>query len=225
MNRNVDAKLLDVIAKSWTDEKFKEQLMADPAAMLAREGIEVPAGATVRVVEQAPNEVFLFLPPRPEGNIDIQNVSSQAAASAKLCQPPPNAFENVAISSGTAPTPGMCHHPTPSPLPNLTLFCLGHPSPPPRTGHFAAGQAGSPLPTLTHFCIGPDYSPIPALTHLCYAPAPMLTFFCLPPISMMPAPALTWFCLAPISPVPAPTLTWFCLAHTKPAHSEPGEGS
>ena len=38
-----------IIAKAWADDGFKAQLLADPAAVAAAEGIAVPAG--VKIVE------------------------------------------------------------------------------------------------------------------------------------------------------------------------------
>lgn len=39
-----------VIAKALQDEAFKQQLIADPAAVLKAEGVEIPAGIELKVV-------------------------------------------------------------------------------------------------------------------------------------------------------------------------------
>lgn len=54
-----------IIAKCWADESFKQQLMADPAGTLKAEGIEVPAGVRVQVVENTPQVFNLVIPARP----------------------------------------------------------------------------------------------------------------------------------------------------------------
>lgn len=69
-------KLLDVVAKSWTDPDFKKRLMADPKSTLAGEGIQVPDNANVKVIDQQPNDMHLILPPRPAGDINVSNVAS-----------------------------------------------------------------------------------------------------------------------------------------------------
>src|SRR5262245_31048302 len=54
-----------VVARAWTDEAFKQRLLADPAAALQEHGLAVPPGVTVRVVEDTDRVVHLALPKRP----------------------------------------------------------------------------------------------------------------------------------------------------------------
>ncbi len=56
-----------IIAQAWVDEEFKAKLLADPATVLAENGIEIPEGMTVKVVEKKENEIHIPLPPKPEG--------------------------------------------------------------------------------------------------------------------------------------------------------------
>ncbi len=53
-----------MVAKAWADDGYKARLLADPAAVFQAEGLSLPAGKTLRVVEAAPNEA-LFVLPRP----------------------------------------------------------------------------------------------------------------------------------------------------------------
>jgi hypothetical protein len=55
-----------VIAKAWADEDFKSALLADPRAALRTQGIEIPEGITVRVVENSDNVINLVLPKAPD---------------------------------------------------------------------------------------------------------------------------------------------------------------
>ena len=41
-----------VIARAWVDEEFKKKLLAEPATVLAENGVEIPEGVTVKVVER-----------------------------------------------------------------------------------------------------------------------------------------------------------------------------
>lgn len=54
-----------IIAKCWADEHFKQRLLADPAGTLKQEGIEVPAGVMVKVVENTAQVVNLVIPQKP----------------------------------------------------------------------------------------------------------------------------------------------------------------
>jgi hypothetical protein len=51
-----------LIAKCWADESFKQRLLAEPAATLAAEGIAVPEGVTIRVLEDTAQVQHLVIP-------------------------------------------------------------------------------------------------------------------------------------------------------------------
>jgi hypothetical protein len=54
-----------VVAKAWQDEAFKQRLLGDPRAALQEQGLPLPAGKAVRVVENTAETVHLVLPARP----------------------------------------------------------------------------------------------------------------------------------------------------------------
>jgi hypothetical protein len=54
-----------VVAKAWQDEAFRQRLARDPKGVLQEHGIELPAGAEVRVVEDTDQVVHLVVPQRP----------------------------------------------------------------------------------------------------------------------------------------------------------------
>ncbi|MEA1648117.1 NHLP leader peptide family RiPP precursor [Nitrospirillum sp. BR 11164] len=54
-----------IVAKAWTDEAFKARLLADPATVLRREGMDLPAGVAIRVVEDTGTARTLVLPAKP----------------------------------------------------------------------------------------------------------------------------------------------------------------
>jgi hypothetical protein len=58
-----------LVARTWSDTAFKARLLADPAAVLAQEGIPVPPGMEVRVHEDSPTLVHLALPPQPSAEL------------------------------------------------------------------------------------------------------------------------------------------------------------
>jgi hypothetical protein len=54
-----------LVAKAWDDPAFKQRLLADPAAVLKENGLKVPAGVQVKVVENTDKVVHLTLPAKP----------------------------------------------------------------------------------------------------------------------------------------------------------------
>jgi hypothetical protein len=59
-------KMAKVVAKAWSDESFKNKLFSDPKTVLEANGIDVPPGLTVKVVEQTKELVYIVIPFRPE---------------------------------------------------------------------------------------------------------------------------------------------------------------
>ena len=60
-----------VVAKAWADEDYKQRLIDNPGSVLAEEGMEVPAGVELKVVEASENQSWLVLPPKPsDGNFE-----------------------------------------------------------------------------------------------------------------------------------------------------------
>ena len=61
-----------IVARAWDDAAFRRRLLAEPACVLREEGIDVPAGAAVRVIEgesagAGEEETCFWLPPSPDG--------------------------------------------------------------------------------------------------------------------------------------------------------------
>lgn len=54
-----------IVARSWDDADFRAQLLADPTATLVANGVPVPEGKRVVVVEDSDTELHVVLPPRP----------------------------------------------------------------------------------------------------------------------------------------------------------------
>ena len=59
-------KMGHIIAKALADEKFKQKLIADPAAVMTAEGIEIPTGVKVRAVENTDKLFHIVIPPKPD---------------------------------------------------------------------------------------------------------------------------------------------------------------
>jgi hypothetical protein len=58
-------KWAQLVARAWTDDKLKQQLLNAPEAVLREHGLDVPAGVEMRVVENTPEVTYLTLPLKP----------------------------------------------------------------------------------------------------------------------------------------------------------------
>lgn len=58
-------KMSRIVAKCWLDEGFKKMLLADPSAVLQAEGVELPAGLSLKAVENSDKVFHLVIPNRP----------------------------------------------------------------------------------------------------------------------------------------------------------------
>ena len=78
-----------IIAQAWVDEEFKARLLDDPMTVLKENGIEVPDGMTVKVVERKENEIQVPLPPKPaDVSCSVEELGERVQASlccAQLC--------------------------------------------------------------------------------------------------------------------------------------------
>ncbi|MBK5964538.1 NHLP leader peptide family natural product precursor [Thiocystis minor] len=71
-----------LIAKCWADDAFKQRLLADPAGTLAAEGIDVPAGVSVKVAENTEQVFHLVIPACPT---DLSDDVIAAAVGGRCC--------------------------------------------------------------------------------------------------------------------------------------------
>lgn len=62
-----------IIAKARVDEELKERLLDDPATVLKENGIEIPEGMTVKVVEREEDEIHMTLPPPPPESAELSD--------------------------------------------------------------------------------------------------------------------------------------------------------
>ncbi len=75
-----------IIAKAWTDDSFRQRLIAEPVACLKPEGIETAPGVELRVVEDTEKVLYLVLPPRPGTHeLSMEELQSVAAGDSGSC--------------------------------------------------------------------------------------------------------------------------------------------
>jgi hypothetical protein len=72
-------KISQLIARCWSDENFNRKLLADPLATLRAEGavLELPAGTSLKVVQDTEDLVHFVLPARPTelSDEELENVA------------------------------------------------------------------------------------------------------------------------------------------------------
>jgi len=54
-----------IVAKAWLDPAFKQRLMENPTEVIEEEGIDVPEGIEVRVIETPESKRYFILPEEP----------------------------------------------------------------------------------------------------------------------------------------------------------------
>lgn len=79
-------KMQEIISKAWMDEGFKKRLLADPSATLKGEGVEVPPGLEVRMVENTDKVFHLVLLQKPSNAELSDEQLDNAAGGGGLCE-------------------------------------------------------------------------------------------------------------------------------------------
>jgi Nitrile hydratase, alpha chain len=54
-----------IVAKAWIDEVFRYRLLSDPARLLRAEGVPIPQGVEVRILEDTDSVRHVVLPMKP----------------------------------------------------------------------------------------------------------------------------------------------------------------
>ncbi|MEK7817189.1 MAG: NHLP leader peptide family RiPP precursor, partial [Actinomycetota bacterium] len=81
MNQEEQGKKMNqLIAKCWSDEGFKQKLLADPAATLKAEGVALPAGLTLKAVENTDKVFHLVIPAKPTDLSDLSDSDLDSVA-------------------------------------------------------------------------------------------------------------------------------------------------
>ena len=71
--------LQKVIIKCWEDEAFKARLLADSAATLRAEGVDIPEGVTVRMAIDSEDVRTLVIPLPPTTELRDDELDAVAA--------------------------------------------------------------------------------------------------------------------------------------------------
>jgi hypothetical protein len=55
-----------LVARAWSDADFKQDLISDPIRVFEENGIQVPEGADIKVVENCEDLTHFILPVKPD---------------------------------------------------------------------------------------------------------------------------------------------------------------
>src|SRR3954468_23059845 len=55
-----------IVAKAWADQSLRQRLLDEPGAVFEQEGIDIPAGVNVQVIENTKENWYFILPGKPE---------------------------------------------------------------------------------------------------------------------------------------------------------------
>ena len=92
--------LAPLIARATTDPAFRSSLLSAPAATLASAGAAIPAGASLRVVENGATPGYLIVPATPsEIPDDVQQQLKSLAASTAAPTSPLDAYAKLIIDA------------------------------------------------------------------------------------------------------------------------------
>ena len=64
-------KLSQLAERAWSDEKLRNELLADPMPLLLQEGIEVPKGFDVAVLADKDSISFNYVPQKTAGGAEL----------------------------------------------------------------------------------------------------------------------------------------------------------
>ena len=90
-----DKAVSEIVAKCWADEGFKKMLLSDPAATLKAEGLELPAGTSLKVLQNTDTVFHLVIPAKPTGDLsdqDLDKVAGGATIPVKRVSPQPKVY-------------------------------------------------------------------------------------------------------------------------------------
>jgi hypothetical protein len=90
-----------LVARTWSDEAFKQRLLAAPGPTLAEQGIPIPPGVEVRMHENTPTVFHLALPPQPGEELSDEQLEAIAGGD---CMGSAGSFGTAGTFTGTLST-------------------------------------------------------------------------------------------------------------------------
>ena len=79
--------LQEIIAKSWSDPDFKQQLIDNPVEILKQQGLELPEGKNIKVLADDEQTRHLVIPARTE-ELEDEHLNQAAGGVGNSYYPP-----------------------------------------------------------------------------------------------------------------------------------------
>ena len=79
-NEDMRKKYAKIVAKAWVDEDYKKNLLNNTETVLKDEGIEIPAGLKIKIIEEPENTKIFTLPQKPCNFDKIEELENRIAA-------------------------------------------------------------------------------------------------------------------------------------------------
>ena len=74
-----EEKLAPLIAKAWTDEAYRKELITNPKGVLQKEfGVELPDSLTIEVLEESPTKLYIVIPSKPTDELTDEQLEAVA---------------------------------------------------------------------------------------------------------------------------------------------------
>lgn len=75
-----------LIVKAWKDSSFKKELLSNPKSALVREGINLPDGLEIKVLEENASTFYLVIPSQPSETGELCEAELESIAGGwKIC--------------------------------------------------------------------------------------------------------------------------------------------
>ena len=80
----------DFVSRLFSDQALRARMLAEPASVLQEQGIGVPSGAELRVVEDSADVCHIIMPPSPNATLADSSMEAVAGGASTMLPLPPS---------------------------------------------------------------------------------------------------------------------------------------
>jgi hypothetical protein len=67
-----------IVARAWTDDAFRQDLISDTNRVLAENGFKLPVGVTFQIAEDSESVRNIILPPKPGPGVTVTELGKNS---------------------------------------------------------------------------------------------------------------------------------------------------